>query len=75
MDLRLVEAARMRTSRFSETEIIYAVKQLEMGISIKEIARKYGVCGNTVYRWRRKYDGLSPSELKRLKELERENTS
>jgi len=64
----------MRTTRFSETEIVYAVKQVEMGISIKEIARKYGVCENTVYRWHRKYDGLSPSELKRLKELERENS-
>ena len=64
----------MRTTRFSETEIVYAVKQLEMGISIKEIARKYGVCEKTVYRWRRKYDGLSASELKRLKELERENS-
>ena len=63
----------MRTTRFSETEIIYAVKQLEMGISIKEIARKYGVCENTVYWWRKKYDVLSPSELKRLKELEHEN--
>jgi len=63
----------MQKTRFSETEIVYAVKQLEMGISIKEIARKYGVCENTVYRWRREYDGLSPSELKRLKELEREN--
>ena len=63
----------MRKTRFSETEIIYAVKQLEMGISIKEIARKYGVYENTVYWWRKKYDVLSPSELKRLKELEREN--
>ena len=64
----------MRTTRFSETEIVYAVKQLEMGISVKEIARKYGVCENMVYRWRRKYDGLSPGELRRLKELERENS-
>ena len=64
----------MRTTRFSETEIIYAVKQVEMGVPAKEIARKYGVCENTVYRWRRKYDGLSSSELKRLRELERENS-
>jgi putative transposase len=63
----------MRKSRFSETEIVYAVKQVEMGISVKEIARKYGVSENTVYQWRRKYDGLSPSELKRLKDMEREN--
>jgi len=64
----------MRTSRFSETEIVYDVKQLEMGIPVREIARKYGTCENTVCRWRGKYDGLSPSELKRLKELERENS-
>ena len=64
----------MRSTRFSETEIVYVVKQVEMGISIKEIARKYGVCENTVYLWRRTYDGLSLSELKRRKELERENS-
>ena len=40
----------MRTARFSETEIVYAVKQLEMGIPVKEIARECGVCGNTVGR-------------------------
>jgi len=63
----------MRNTRFSETEVIYIVKQVETGISIREIARKYGVCENTIYRWRRKYDRLSPSELRRLKDLEREN--
>ena len=63
----------MRQSRFSQTEIVYAVKQVGMGVPIKEVARKYGVCENTVYQWRKKYDGLSPSELKRLKDLEREN--
>jgi putative transposase len=64
----------MRTARLSETEIVYAVKQVEIGVPAKEIAGKYGVCENTVCRWRRKYDGLSPSELKRLRELERENS-
>lgn len=59
----------MRKSRFSETEIVYAVKQVEMGVSVKEIARKYRVCENTVYQWRRRYDGLSPSEMKHLKDL------
>ena len=63
----------MRQSRFTETEIVYAVKQVELGIPVREIARKYGVSDKTVYLWRRKYDGLSPSELKRLKDLEREN--
>lgn len=64
----------MRQSRFTETEIVYAVKQIELGVPVREIARKYGVSEKTVYLWRRKYDGLSPSELRRLKELERENS-
>lgn len=63
----------MRTSRFTETEIVYAVKQAEAGIPVREVARKYGVSQKTIYDWRKKYGGLSPSELKRLKELEREN--
>jgi putative transposase len=64
----------MRQSRFTETEIVYAVKQRELGIPVREIARKYGVSEKTVYLWRRKYNGVSPSELKRLKELERGNS-
>jgi putative transposase len=64
----------MRKSRFSETEIVYAVKQVEMGVLVKEIARKYRVCENTVYQWRRRYDELSPSEMKHLKDLECENS-
>ncbi len=40
------------------------------GVLGNVIARKHRVCENTVYRWRRKYDGLGPSELRRLKELE-----
>jgi len=63
----------MRQSRFTQTQIVYAVKQVELGIPVREIARKYGVSDKTVYLWRRKYNGVSPSELKRLKELEREN--
>ena len=63
----------MKTSRFTETEIVYAVKQLEAGIAVSELSRKYGVSQKTIYDWRKKYAGLSPSELKRLKDLEREN--
>lgn len=63
----------MKKSRFTETEIIYAVKQMELGMAVAEIARKYGVSEKTIYGWRKKYGGLSPSELKRLKELEQEN--
>jgi len=64
----------MQYTMCSKTWINYAAKQVEAGLSIERIARKCGVFENTVYRWLRKYDGLSPCELKRLKELERENS-
>lgn len=42
----------MRKSRFTETEIIYAVKQAEAGVPVAEVARKYGVSLKTIYAWR-----------------------
>lgn len=63
----------MRKSKFSESEIVYAVKQAEAGVPVAELARKYGVSAKTVYAWRKKYGGLSSSELTRLKQLEEEN--
>ncbi len=64
----------MKKSRFTEQQIVYAIKQVEAGVPVTELCRKYGVSQQTFYRWRRKYGGLAPSELQRLKELERENT-
>ncbi len=62
-----------RKSRFTEKEIVFAIKQAEAGVPIKELCRKYGVAEGTFYRWRSKYGGLSASELQRLKQLEQEN--
>ena len=62
-----------RKSKFSEQEIVYALKQVEAGVPMKELCRKYGVSEQTFYRWRSKYGGLSASELQRLKQLEQEN--
>ncbi len=64
----------MRTSRFTEEQIRYAVQQAEAGLSVPELCRKYGVAPATFYRWRQKYGALTKSELVRLKELERENS-
>jgi putative transposase len=64
----------MRKSRFNDEQIAYAVKQAEAGVAIDELCRKYGVSEATFYRWRAKYGGLAPSEVRRLKELEQENT-
>ena len=63
----------MRKSRFTEAEIVGAVKQIEAGVPVKDLARKYGVSLKTLYTWRKKYAGLAPSELQRLKQLEEEN--
>jgi putative transposase len=64
----------VKKSRFTEEQIIYAIKQVEAGVPARELCRKYGVSEQTFYRWRKKYGGLAPSELRRLKELERENS-
>ena len=63
----------MKKSRFSEAQIVTAIKQSDLGISIEDICRKFGISQQTFYRWKKQYGGLSPSELRRLKELEREN--
>jgi len=63
----------MRTSRFTEEQIRYAVQQAEAGVAVPELCRKYGVAQATLYRWRQKYGALTKSELARLKDLEREN--
>lgn len=63
----------MKKSRFSEQQIAFILKQADDGISVEDICRKAGIAPQTYYRWRKKYGGLMPSELKRLKQLEDEN--
>ena len=63
----------MRRSKFTEEQIAFALKQAELGTSVKEVIRKMGITEQTFYRWKRKYGGLGTSELRRLKQLEEEN--
>ncbi len=63
----------MRKSRFSEHQIVGALKKAETGIPVKNICRDLGVSPATFYQWRSKYGGLEASDLKRIKELEEEN--
>ena len=63
----------MKRSKFSEQQIAYILRQAEEGTSVEEVCRKAGVSAQTYYRWRKKYGGLMPSEMKRLKQLEEEN--
>lgn len=64
----------MKKSRFSEQQIAFILKQVDEGTSVEEVCRKVGVSQQTYYRWRKKYAGLMPSELRRLKQLEEENS-
>jgi len=63
----------MRASKFTEGQIIGAIKQSESGIPVQEICRDLGIGRATFYKWKSKYGGLEASDLKRLKELEAEN--
>ena len=63
----------MAGKRRTTDEISHVLAQAEAGVPVKEHCRKYGVAEATFYAWRRKYGGLAPSELKRLKALEEEN--
>ncbi len=63
----------MKKSKFTEQQIAFALKQAETGTKIQEIVRKLGVTEQTFYRWKRRYGGLAPSELKKMRLLEDEN--
>src|SRR5882672_6943578 len=63
----------VKKSRFTEDQIAFALKQAELGTSVEEVCRKMGISDATFYVWRKKYQGLGPSELRRLKQLEEEN--
>ena len=63
----------MKASKFSEAQIAFVLRQAEEGTAIGEVCRKAGISDATFYNWRKKYAGLMPSEMKRLKQLEEEN--
>ena len=63
----------MGSSKFTEEQIAFALKQAETGIPVKEVIRKLGITEQTFYRWKKKYGGMMPSDVKKLKQLEDEN--
>ena len=63
----------MKTSKFSESQIVSILKQQEAGVKVAEICREHGISQATFYKWRSKYGGMDASMLKRVKELEAEN--
>ncbi|WP_446737811.1 IS3 family transposase, partial [Rhodoblastus sp. 17X3] len=63
----------MKATKFSEAQIAFVLKQAEDGVAIADVCRKAGISDATFYNWRKKYAGLMPSEMKRLRQLEEEN--
>ncbi len=63
----------MKTSKFTEAQIAFALKQAELGTKVEEVCRKLGISKATFYNWKKKYGGVGPSELRRMRQLEEEN--
>ncbi len=64
----------MRKSKFTDAQIAFILRQAEEGTKVEEVCRKAGISQQTFYRWKKLYGGLMPSEMKRLKQLEEENS-
>ena len=63
----------MKTSRFTDSQIIAVLKQAEAGTPVPELCREHGISSATFYKWRAKFGGMDASMMSRMKELEEEN--
>ncbi len=63
----------MKRSKFSDSQILDAVKRVEAGLGVPNICRELGISTATFYKWRAKYGGMDVSMMSRMKELEEEN--
>jgi len=67
-----LNSEKMKKSRFTESQIISILRQQELGAKVSDLCREHGISPPTFYSWRSKYGGMEVSQLKRIKELERE---
>ena len=64
----------MKKTRFTETQIVTILNQYEQGKKVVDLCREHGISEQTIYNWKAKYGGMDVNELKRVKELEDENS-
>ena len=62
----------MKKARFTESQIVAILKEADSGVSVKDLCRKHEISDATYYNWKSKYGGMEASDLKKMKELERE---
>lgn len=63
----------MKRSRFTDHQILAVLKEADAGATVKDLCRRHGISPATYYQWKSKYSGLQASDLKKIRELEREN--
>ena len=64
----------MKKGRFTEHQIVSALKKQEAGIAVKDLSRELGISEATFYNWKAKYGGMETSDVAKMKDLERENS-
>ena len=64
----------MKRSKFTEAQIVFALRQAETGVKVEEVCRKMGISEATFYNWKKKYGGMGVNDLRRLRQLEEENS-
>ncbi len=64
----------MKASRFTDAQKAFIIRQGEDGTPVADICRKAGISRATYFNWKKKYSGMMPSEMKRLRELEEKNS-
>lgn len=63
----------MKKSKFTEAQIAFVLKQADEGTAAAEVCRKAGISEATFYNWRKRYGGMMPSEVRKLRQIEEEN--
>jgi putative transposase len=63
----------MKKSKFTEAQILFALKQAETGVKVEEVCRKMGISEATFFIWKKKYSGVGASDLRKQRQLEEEN--
>lgn len=63
----------MKKSKFTDSQVMEALKRVEAGLAVPELCRELGISSATFYKWRSKYGGMDTPMISRMKELELEN--